>query len=294
MAEPVILTGATGFVGRAVLAELVARGIPVHAVSRNGGPAMRGVVWHRADLLTPQGRQMVAGLAPQMVHCAWYVAHGAFWHAPANADWHAASRDLVQQFLVCGGQRVLITGTCAEYDAGSPAPFAETATIAPDLPYGQAKAALHHDLAAIGADHLVWARLFHLFGPGEDRRRLVPSLIDAYRAGHQPDVRGASLVRDYASTGYVATCLVDLLQSRATGAFNIGSGTVQTLGDLALQIAAAVGPDCRPVLHMAPVPDQPAVITPDLRKLRATIARDGENLQAAIAQLVRNDPQSVK
>ena len=84
MAEPVLLTGATGFVGRAVLAELLGRGVPVVAVSRRPGAALPGVTWVAADLLTPAGRAAVAGLAPRLIHCAREVEHGAFWTSPAN------------------------------------------------------------------------------------------------------------------------------------------------------------------------------------------------------------------
>jgi nucleoside-diphosphate-sugar epimerase len=112
MAEAVLLTGATGFVGRAVLAELVARGIGVHAVTRGRIPVLpsRNVVWHQADLLTEAGRAKVSGLAPRLIHCAWEVEHGAFWTSPANGLWHEASLDLVRRFRAAGGARLVARG----------------------------------------------------------------------------------------------------------------------------------------------------------------------------------------
>ncbi|MEI6098308.1 MAG: NAD-dependent epimerase/dehydratase family protein, partial [Alphaproteobacteria bacterium] len=67
MTGSVLLTGAAGLVGRAVLAELRGQGYVVHAVGRQAGAAQPGVIWHQADLLTPAGRAAVAGLAPRMV-----------------------------------------------------------------------------------------------------------------------------------------------------------------------------------------------------------------------------------
>ncbi|MFN7050542.1 MAG: NAD-dependent epimerase/dehydratase family protein, partial [Gemmobacter sp.] len=288
MAEPVILTGATGFVGRAVLAQLVAQGIPVHAISRKDGPAQEGVTWHRADLLTPEGRAAVAGLAPRLIHCAWEVEHGAFWASPANALWQAASVDLARRFRATGGQRLLALGTCAEYDATAPGPWDENRPIAPATPYGQAKAALHGQLADLCGGRLIWARLFHLYGPGEDRRRLIPFLIDRLRSGQPAEVRAAGLVRDYASTAHVARCLVALLQAGAPGAFDIGSGTPRPLGDLARVIALAVGATSGLRLGNTPGPNDPAVMAPDLRKLWAATGLAPEDTDAALHQFARS------
>jgi len=267
MPEPVLLTGASGFVGRAVMAELVARGIPVHAVSRRPGPGMSGVVWHQADLLTLEGRMQVAGLAPRLIHCAWEVEHGSFWTSSANTLWHHASLDLVRRFRLGGGRRILALGTCAEYDPQVPGLWTEDRSILPLTPYGQAKAALWRDLSDLCGDDLVWARLFHLFGPGEDIRRFVPSLVVRLRAGETVEVHAAPLIRDYSSTAHVARCLAALPEADFTGAIDIGSGSSMSLGDLAHVIATEIGGLERLVLTDSGVGDQPPRMAPVLSKL---------------------------
>ena len=288
MADAVVLTGATGFVGRAVLAELVTRRVPVHAVSRNGGPALNGVAWHRVDLLTPEGRAAVASLAPRMIHCAWEVEHAVFWTSPENAVWQAATIDLARRFQAGGGQRLLALGTCAEHDVTVPGVWDESCPVAPASPYGQAKAGLHRALMDICGDGLIWARLFHLYGPGEDTRRLIPYLIDRLSSGQTAEVRGAGLVRDYASTAHVARCLVALLQSGAAGAFNIGSGSPRSLGDLAQVIARALGRADRLVLGDAPAAHEPAVMAPDPARLWAATGLAPEDPGAALAHFVHS------
>lgn len=284
MADPVLLTGATGFVGRAVLAELVARAIPVQAVSRKPGPAQDGVTWHQADLLTAAGRAAVAGLAPRLIHCAWEVEHGAFWTAPANALWRAASRDLVARFRQRGGGRVLAIGTCAEYDAIAPGPWSEDRPLAPATPYGIEKAAVFDDLRALCGPDLIWARLFHLYGPGEDPRRLIPSLITAMRAGQPAPVRASDLVRDYASTGHVARCLAGLMDSDAMGAVDIGAGAARNLGALAGIVADSLGTAHLLRLSHAPAPTDPAFMAPELTRLHQAIGPCTETPETALAR----------
>lgn len=288
MADPVLLTGATGLIGRAVLAELVARAIPVHAVSRRPGPAQPGVTWHQADLLTPQGRAAVAGLAPRLIHCAWDVTHGAFWTAPSNRLWRTGSADLVARFRRQGGGRVLAIGSCAEYDAAAPGPWDETRPLAPATLYGSEKAALGQDLRAICGDDLIWARLFHLFGPGEDTRRLIPSLITAMRAGELAEIRASHLVRDYTSTAHVARCLVALLDSPASGPVDIGSGAARSLGALGWILANSLGTAHLLRLSHRPAATDPAAMAPVLTKLHGAIGPMTETPETALAGFARS------
>lgn len=287
MAEPVLLTGARGFVGRAILAELLARGVPVQAVSRSAGAPQPGVTWHRADLLDPADRaRLVAETnAPRLIHCAWELEHGVFWTSPVNAAWRAASRDLVAGFLDRGGQRVVALGTCAEYDAGAPGPWTESRPLAPATPYGAAKAGLFADLADLCGEKLVWARLFHLYGPGEDPRRLIPSLVTALREGRPAEVRAAALVRDYASTAHVARCLAGLLESPVSGAIDIGSGEARTLGQLADILAKLAGrPDLLRLSHTPSETDPPSM-APTLERLRSALGMAAERPETGLSRL---------
>lgn len=292
MADPVLLTGASGFVGRAVLTELIARGIPVDAVSRRPGATRHGVTWHQADLLTPEGRAKAASLAPRLIHCAWEVEHGVFWTSPANRLWHVASLDLVRRFRAAGGGTVLALGTCAEYDADDPGPWNEDRPIRPATPYGQAKAALWRDLSELCRDDLIWARLFHLFGPGEDERRFVPSICAAFAAGRRATVGAPQLIRDYAPTSHVAQCLVTLLDGPAHGACDIGSGRPVALGELAGWIAKVL--DASRLLHLSSVPEVKAgaSMAPDLLRLRKHIELSALDLRSAVASFAASFDQA--
>src|SRR5688572_8900550 len=142
----VLLTGATGFIGRHALAGLLRRGYEVHAVtSRSAGAADARVHWHHADLLDGvQQRILLDRVAPtHLVHLAWAVEHGAFWTSPQNLRWVGASLDLVRGFRDAGGTRVVMAGTCAEYSWGSDTLSEATTPVVPATLYGVAKDALH-------------------------------------------------------------------------------------------------------------------------------------------------------
>ncbi|MEN0075060.1 MAG: NAD-dependent epimerase/dehydratase family protein, partial [Paracraurococcus sp.] len=209
MAERLLLTGASGFVGRQMLAPLAARGFELHAVARRPGPG--DAVWHAADLRDDgTTRALLRDIRPAiLVHAAWEVTPGRFWTAPENADWLDLSVALGEAFAAGGGRRLLGLGSCAEYDwpgagaAEGAEPWRETRRIDPATPYGRAKAALATRWAALGERRgvsVAWGRLFHLFGAGEHPARLVPSVLGALRRGEPVALGSGRPVRDFTDT----------------------------------------------------------------------------------------------
>src|ERR1700738_2172617 len=107
MKRRVLVTGATGCVGRHALPVLVARGWEVHAVtSRNGPDAAEEIIWHRADLLNPRelNATIRSAQATHLLHLAWYVAPGQWATASENFEWVHASLELLRAFREQGGE----------------------------------------------------------------------------------------------------------------------------------------------------------------------------------------------
>ena len=272
----VLVTGASGFIGRNALEPLVRRGFDVHAVtSRDAAPAdaPADVHWHRADLLDANAhRDLVATAAPSdLLHLAWYAEHGRFWTSTENLRWSAATIALVQAFAEHGGRRAVAAGSCAEYRWGDPGPCVEGVTpLEPATLYGVAKHATHALLAAAAGPlgiELAWGRVFFLYGPGEAAGRLVASIVRALLAGEPAPTGDGSQVRDFMHVSDVGAAFATVLDSTVTGAVNIGSGEGRPLRDVIAAIGAAAGR--QELLEIGSLPPRPG----DPDELVAGVAR---------------------
>ncbi len=263
----VLLTGASGFIGRQAIAPLLARGYEVHAVS-TGAHADSKVQWHQADLFdVAQSAALVQAIRPtHLLHFAWYAVPGKYWTAPENRRWVDASIALLHAFQRGGGQRVVMAGTCAEYDWKGGHCDEETTPLQPATLYGQSKHALQTALSADAQQaglSSAWGRIFSLYGPHEYPSRLVASVILALLRGEAAQCTEGSAIRDYLHVVDVASAFVALLDSAVQGAVNIGAGhgvalkeVVDTLGkkiarpDL-IQRGALLTPASEPPLLLA-------------------------------------------
>lgn len=265
----VILTGGSGFVGREVARGLVARGHEVHSLSRRAlaGP---GVYHHAADLLREVPDLAAIG-ATHLVHCAWYAEPGRFWDASENCDWVAASLRLVRAFSAAGGKRVVAAGSCAEYGWDRTVYREDQLGPAPQTLYGQAKRSLFEVLTAaapvLGLS-LGWGRIFMPFGPREDSRRLLGTLIAARAEGREATFSAGEQVRDFMHVGDVGAALAVLLDSPVEGPVNIGSGTGVSVRAF-IEKAAAIADYSNQIQlgARAPRPGEPASLVADRRRL---------------------------
>jgi nucleoside-diphosphate-sugar epimerase len=263
MPERILLTGASGLIGRATLPSLLAAGAELHGLTRGAPPDIPGVAWHRADVLDLAAmRALLRDLRPTLlIHAAWYVEHGKFWTSPENFRWVEASLALADAFAEAGGRRVVGLGTGAEYAASAPGdgePWPETRPVDPATPYGQAKAQFHARLAADPRLSTAWARIFHVFGPGEPRTKLVPDVALSLMEGREARTGSGRAIRDYVSARFTGRALAALALSDVTGAVNIGSGRPVAIREVVETLGRILGrPD---LIGLGARPDAPGEI----------------------------------
>ena len=218
------------------------------------------MVAHRADLLSQDAApRLIEAAAPDAIlHLAWCVEPGRFWTDPANLDWVGASLRLARAGAEGGVRRFVGVGTCYEYDWPADAPCVEATTpLAAHTLYDAAKtgtaAILRRYFAGVGVE-FAWARLFHLYGPGEDSRRFVPSVARALARGEPARCTRGLPIRDFLDVRDAGAALAKLVVGDYCGDVNVASGAPTPLADIAAALAEVAGR--RDLLEVGALPDR--------------------------------------
>ena len=278
-AKKVMVTGATGFIGRRCLPLLAAAGYEVHAITAQpvAHVAQKTVTWHQCDLLDQAACvKTVSKIAPtHLLHTAWIATPGQFWNSPENLRWLACGVTLIDEFYRGGGKRAVGIGTCAEYAWDTADSNEDSSSLRPSTVYGRCKHAMglaFEAAAATYAGSAAWARLFFPYGPGESSERLIPAVIRGVLRNERVACTHGEQIRDFVFVDDVASALIALLDSPAQGAFNVASGKAISLREVVAVITAQTGnADLIGFGARPPPPGDPARVVADIRKLKREV-----------------------
>lgn len=250
MKKRILLTGTTGFVGRQILAALLKADVELRLVVRDGGESrlpQTGVaeIVRTADLFRESAEWWAAACqgVDTVIHAAWYAEPGMYMQSPKNLDCLAGTLQLAAGCAQAGVRRFVGIGSCSEYDM-SIGHLSVDAPLRPTTPYAGAKAATFLALSTLLPEQgisFAWARLFYLYGEGEDARRLVPYLRARLSTGEPAELTSGTQIRDYLDVAAAGAEIAALALGSTHGAVNICSGHAQTVRELAEQIADEYG-----------------------------------------------------
>jgi nucleoside-diphosphate-sugar epimerase len=242
----VLVTGASGFIGRHCVNILADLGHEVHGVTSSAQEPHAAVKWHRVSLFdTNAVSDLLSSLRPSyLLHLAWYTTPGSYWTSAANVSWVKASLSLIEAFVESGGRRLAVAGTCAEYDWTYGYCSESLTPTRPSELYGECKHSLRLITERYCSDRDVgvgWGRLFFIYGPHEPRERLVSSTVRALLAGTVASCKNPRTLRDYLYVQDAASALIALLLCDFNGPVNIASGQLVAIGEIVRMLGRSVG-----------------------------------------------------
>ncbi|ATX82973.1 dTDP-6-deoxy-L-talose 4-dehydrogenase (NAD+) [Mariprofundus ferrinatatus] len=237
----VLVTGGSGFVGRHVVTRLLERGHEPIVLGRD--PArIEEMPWRNAvrfvccdihgsqtPLLTELGEPDV------LVHLAWdgLPNYREPFHYEINLQ---GDYRFIKRLVSQGLKQVLVSGTCLEYGMREGC-LDESLVSDPQLSYPLAKDVLRKFLQQLQQKvpfQLVWARLFYLFGEGQNPNSLLAQLDRAVASGDKRfNMSGGEQLRDYLPVEKAALILSELIERKEDfGIVNVCSGSPVRVRDL--------------------------------------------------------------
>lgn len=227
-----VITGAAGFVGSAVVREAARAAFPVLAVSRRGSTATAvGVtaicVEDYAALRPPSDSVLIHLAEPRDIHAA----------DTAGSGHEAATVGLLRSLLAWPWRFVVYASSVAVYGDTTKRPRYPSEPVLPQTAYGRAKLACE---SLVASRHGAVARLANLYGPGMAHNCVLADILAQIPGSGPLLVQTGDSVRDYLWVADAAAALVAIAARQAPGVFNVGSGqsvSVRGLAETALRIA---------------------------------------------------------
>ncbi len=278
----VLVTGATGFIGSHLARLAVNEG---HSVQALVGPASDR--WRVRDIedriqfiesdlreLRVSDTSLALDRPDLCVHLAWRGWSGSLAAVEENVTSLSVGLEFMRLVAELRCPRLIVAGTCLEYDTTYPT-LSEGTPVRPGDLYGTCKNAFFQvaqEFSRQAKMEVVWPRIFYSYGPYEDPRRLVPSIVLAVLHGQPAKATGGEQIRDYLHVEDIASAIWTVARTGLTGAVNIASGISVSVGDVIRQIAELMGrPD---LVRLGALPyrkGEPMVIRADASLLRERV-----------------------
>lgn len=249
--KKLFITGASGFIGSHVVRHALASRCQVAALVMPGDPLQRlrdltgQITLIPGNLDHPETyRSALHAWQPETcIHLAWYAEPGKYLHATENLACLTDSFTLLQELIRINCRHIVMAGTCAEY-ALQNQPVKEDSPANPTTLYAACKLSLHligRQLAAQAGVRFAWGRVFYLYGPHEDPRRVVPALINSLSEGKLFAATSGEQIRDYLHVEDVASAFFHLADHGSDGIFNICSGEPISMRQLMATVGEIMG-----------------------------------------------------
>lgn len=247
--KTLLITGGSGYLGSNLIEILDQATYEIHAVARSAKNVKEipGVCWHFYDLLKSNNYQIILEkVKPDLlIHLAWKIGHGLNHDSVEQHKlWLEKSKSLITSFYNLGGEKAIISGTCAEYNWEYNFLTENSTPLTPSSDYGQTKVALYKFVKKFCNQNgflWSWPRIFFSFGPDQNSDSLVPSAISSLREGKIFNASDGIQKFDYLYVKDVVMAIRLLIERDYIGEINICSGEGTSIKDLLNLIGKSMG-----------------------------------------------------
>lgn len=235
----ILFTGATGFVGTHVRREIEAENNEVLFLISPGekiAPQNAESKVIEIDLKDiKKVKDKIISFSPEVcIHCAWQgIPDYSEEVSKINLNNSISLVDVLFKETAC--KKLIVSGSCLEYGK-TKGICTETESEVPSLFFSWAKLALYNYanlMAKNNGRSLIWFRMFYVYGPGQRKTSLIPSLVASFKKKELPKINNPYNANDFVYMEDVAEAFNMAVNIPVpSGIYNIGSGSSMKVIDI--------------------------------------------------------------
>jgi nucleoside-diphosphate-sugar epimerase len=285
----ILVTGATGFVGRYVINWLKEFNFEVvgtyYSTNLSSAKINSDIHFEKMDIFDEAScKNVLSKVKPtHMMHLAWAVPPREFWHSLENVNWLYASIKLFTNFCSQGGKHFIGAGTLAEYDWNYEVLDEETTPLNPHTLYGETKKSLYAIINTIKKFSfpdikLSWARIGNFFGEEEPKDKLFSTLNRKIKNDEVITLLDKDLARDYAHVNHLAKTLARMAKLDEDTVINVGGGKLVKIIDVVDHIGKCFNkkPSIKFNISIAQT-TEPTTLCPNVTRMKKLLGEDYSN-----------------
>ena len=249
--KTILLTGATGFLGKQILDDLNSKNLSIHVICR--GDESFFISYKNVTKIIQTNNffsesedwyRNICKKVDIIIHSAWYAEPGKYLESSLNIECLTGTLNFAKAAAEEGVKKFVGVGTCFEYDLTSTDLLDVDSKLNPLFLYSIAKVSTFKVLSKLFNNYeinFLWTRVFYLYGEGEDSRRLVAVLRSKLSKGETVDLTSGNQIRDFMDVKIAGSLIAQASLSNTIGPFNICSGDEISIRELAERIADEYG-----------------------------------------------------
>jgi len=289
--KKVLVTGATGLIGKELAQPLFDAGFEVYAITIDEKNPDNGIHWIKGNLFEENSiKSIMEDIKPEyLLNMAWCTV-GDYLKSDLNYKFLTAGINLLKYFKDNGGKRVVFAGTCFEYKFKDE-PLKETDELDPNKTvYTFCKNKLHEIAEYFCKMHNIsfgYGRIFYVYGIGEDKTRLTGMIIDKLSHNEEVVIKSGNLYKDYMYSKDIAGAFVALLDSNVEGSVNVCTGKAVSIHDYALEIGKQMGKENLIVFKDEPSNQPPIIVGDNSRLINEVKYKFHYDLNSSLAEILK-------
>jgi len=255
-----ILVIGNGFIGSSIVHKLEQDGheLLIFSRTRKAGilsPQIIGDIFRWKDFL-----ETLTWEPHVIVHTAWITSHGEYPEDSSNFDYAEFTARLADTVSKHKLKHLIVLGSCAEYGDQTGVSVAGITELKPNNLYAKQKIEAFNaaKFSLLGTEvRLTWARIFQPYGPYQDKKRLIPSIIGSLNKNLQVELHDTSCIRDWITTRDIASAISWIIKNDTPIEVDVGTGIGYTNNDVLQHVELLLGRSGQ----SAPTPSLPSVKT---------------------------------